>query len=71
VDGACVKYECYWFHILINASASTGVIGILQFSRGFFMGGGLGIMIFNATFNNISVISWRSVFLVEEIGASH
>ena len=23
-------------------------------------------MVFNATFNNISVISWRSVFLVEE-----
>jgi len=23
---------------------------------------------FNATFNNISVISWRSVLLVEEIG---
>jgi hypothetical protein len=23
----------------------------------------------NATFNNISVISWRSVFLVEETGA--
>jgi hypothetical protein len=25
-------------------------------------------MVFNATFNNISVISWRSVFLVEETG---
>ena len=25
-------------------------------------------MMFNATFNNISVISWRSVFLVEETG---
>ena len=25
-------------------------------------------MEFNATFNNISVISWRSVFLVEETG---
>jgi len=23
-------------------------------------------MVFNATFNNISVISWRSVLLVEE-----
>jgi len=27
-----------------------------------------GVMVFNATFNNISVISWRSVLLVEEIG---
>ena len=27
-----------------------------------------GFMMFNATFNNISVISWRSVLLVEETG---
>jgi hypothetical protein len=25
-----------------------------------------GVMVLNATFNNISVISWRSVLLVEE-----
>jgi hypothetical protein len=25
-------------------------------------------MVFNATFNNISVMSWRSVLLVEETG---
>jgi len=25
-------------------------------------------MVFNATFNNISAISWRSVLLVEETG---
>jgi hypothetical protein len=29
---------------------------------------GVMIMVFNATLNNISVISWRSVLLVEEIG---
>jgi hypothetical protein len=29
---------------------------------------GLGVMVFNTTFNNISVISWQSVLLVEEIG---
>jgi len=28
------------------------------------------LMVFNATFNNISVISWRSVLLVEETGLS-
>ena len=28
----------------------------------------IGLMVFNATFNNISVISWRSVLLVEETG---
>jgi hypothetical protein len=26
----------------------------------------VGVMVFNAMFNNISVISWRSVLLVEE-----
>jgi hypothetical protein len=28
------------------------------------------IMVFNATFNNISVISWQAVLLVEENGVS-
>ena len=28
----------------------------------------IGRMVFNATFNNISVISWRSVLVVEETG---
>jgi hypothetical protein len=28
-------------------------------------------MIFNATFNNISVISWRSVLLLVETGENH
>jgi hypothetical protein len=27
------------------------------------------VMMFNATFNNISVLSWRSVLFVEETGA--
>jgi hypothetical protein len=30
-----------------------------------------GFMVFSATFNNISVISWRSVLLVEETGKKH
>jgi len=29
---------------------------------------GLWFMVFNATFNNISLISWRSVLLVEKTG---
>jgi hypothetical protein len=29
------------------------------------------VVVFNATFNNISVISWRSVLLVEETGENH
>jgi hypothetical protein len=28
-------------------------------------------MVFNATFNKISVISWQSVLLVEETGKKH
>jgi len=28
------------------------------------------VMVFNATFNNISAITWRSVLLVEETGGS-
>jgi hypothetical protein len=27
--------------------------------------------VFNATFNNISAISWQSVLLLEEIGENH
>ena len=29
------------------------------------------VMVFNATFNNISVISWWSVLLVKETGENH
>ena len=29
---------------------------------------GLGVVVFNATFNNISAISWWSVLMVEETG---
>jgi hypothetical protein len=29
------------------------------------------VMVFNASFDNISVISWRSVLLVEETGEKH
>ena len=32
---------------------------------------GLGLWCFKATFNNISVISWRSVLLMEETGENH
>ena len=29
------------------------------------------VMVFNSTFNNISVMSWRSVLLVEDTGENH
>ena len=31
----------------------------------------MGVMVFNASFNTISVILWRSVLLVEETGENH
>jgi hypothetical protein len=34
----------------------------------FLWGYGISVMVFNATFNNISAISCRSMLLVEEIG---
>jgi len=39
---------------------------ILEFDTGL----GVKVMVFNATLNNISVISWRSVLLVVETGVS-
>ena len=33
-------------------------------------GGGIMVMVLNATFNNILVLSWRSVLLAEETGVS-
>ena len=46
-----------------------GGLGLGLLAIDFLLGlGWFGIMVFNATFNNISVISWRSVLLVEETG---
>ena len=36
---------------------------MIKLDRGFWF------VLFNATFNNISVISWRSVLLMEETGS--
>ena len=47
-----------------NNDDTTGVI------RRFFVCWFVCLMVLNATFNNISVISWRSVLLVEEAGGS-
>jgi hypothetical protein len=40
-------------------------LSIVKLSKGL-----VWFMVFNATFNNISVISWRSVLLVEETGST-
>jgi hypothetical protein len=39
-----------------------------EFSTKYFIKISVRVTMFNATFNNISVISWRSVLLVEETG---
>ena len=39
--------------------------------QSYWLGGGGGCIVFNATFNNISVILWQSVLLVEETGENH
>ena len=39
----------------------TGVYNLFNINR-------VRVMVFNVIFNNISVISWRSVLLVEETG---
>jgi hypothetical protein len=41
----------------------------VEYNNSFFMV--WGFMVFKATFNNISVISWRSVLLMEEIRENH
>ena len=52
--------NCFKYYI----SHSTNILFIVQY-----MPKQLScLMVFNATFNNISVISWRSVLLVEETG---
>ena len=45
-----------WFFKLPLKSNGKNILGLVWF------------MVFNATFNNLSVISWQSVLLVEETG---
>ena len=47
--------------LCICTRRETGKEGLLFYLYGW-------LMVFNATFNNISVISWRSVLLMEETG---
>jgi hypothetical protein len=57
--GFSLNRDCVMIGILgFSLNRDCVVIGIL----------GFWIMVFNTTFNNISVISWRSVLLVEETG---
>ena len=44
----------------------TSYKDVIQNMNNFYKGLGVRIMVYNATFNNISVISWRSVLLLEK-----
>jgi hypothetical protein len=51
-----ISYVNTFMSVYINYYHNVGFFGLVWF------------MVFNATFNNISVISWRSVLLLEESG---
>jgi hypothetical protein len=54
---------------LFTHSTQTFATFLCSLQGGIFLHiSGVIVMVFNATFNNISVISWRSVLLVEETG---
>ena len=55
------SYDISFYAYIIKSSYENSYILVCLFV---WMG-------FNATFNNISVISWRSVLLVEEAGENH
>jgi hypothetical protein len=53
-------------HYVFNPDHYIGIV--IANTTLLYNGHGVRAMVFNATFNNISVISWQSVLLVEEIG---
>ena len=62
-----INFQCpYYFSWAISAK----IIVILICCSGSFMlqNSRVRVMVFNADFNNISVISWQSVLVVEETG---
>jgi len=65
------KFIFFTYRHIDNEAGSniTWRLGKLVFNKTIFEDGWFSLfMVFYATFNNISVISWRSVLLVEETG---
>ena len=62
-----------WTNITYLSTVSSFFVKniLLRTAHLIFRFGWFGLMVFNATFNNISVISWRSDLLVEETGGLH
>jgi len=46
--------------MILKSHLAFGQVRYTKYNR-------VSVMVFNATFHNISVISWQSVFLMEEI----
>jgi hypothetical protein len=66
VTGRCIQSKCLPLFISFIYSVSTYIIELSATSNQDTRVN-VRVVVFNATFNNISVISWRSVLLVEKI----
>jgi hypothetical protein len=68
---SCCSKLCYFFYVILNTifnvSKLLSIICIIPWCL-HYMVGRFWFMVFNATFNNMSVISWRSDLLAEETG---
>ena len=62
---ACIIYKWYIYSDKSNQILMDKTDEIKDKRK---LSGGVRVMVFNATFNNISVISWRSILLVDETG---
>jgi hypothetical protein len=61
-------YFIYHTHTLMSTSSSGNFMSYLDIDIYISLLYRVWVVVFNATFNNISFISWRSVLLVEETG---
>ena len=63
-----VRNDCHYIIILYFTVLFTLFVLVSKAVQYSIFVAWFGLMVFNATFNNISAISWRSVLLVEETG---
>jgi hypothetical protein len=61
-----IETESGWLSFLLSCGWLSSVLN----KRWSLVKGGGWVMVLNATFNNISVILWRSVLLVQETGVT-
>ena len=65
---SCWNYSCCFYYHLIFYSLYLFIVFIDCIYLFYFLCWFVWFMVFNATFNKFSVVSWRSVLLVEETG---